>query len=141
MVRVREKHLRELCNTMFKAADVPESEAKIVSEILVDTSIHGVDSHGVSSILGGLRALPDYITRIKNKKFVPNAPIKILVDTPTTAMWDAGLGFGFVAGAKAMKAAIKKAKKYKMGSVGIMGSGAIGGLWWYSYQAAKNNMI
>jgi len=36
---------------------------------------------------------------------------------------DAGLGFGFVAGSKAMETAIKKAKKYKMGSVGIMGPG------------------
>lgn len=134
MVRVREKNLRELCDTIFKAADVPESEAKIVSEILVDTSIHGVDSHGV-------RAIPNYISRIKSKEFVPNTPIKILVDTPTTAMWDVGRNFGFVAGSKAMEAAIKKAKKYKIGSVGTMGSGPIGGLWWYSYQAAKNNMI
>jgi uncharacterized oxidoreductase len=134
MVRLREKPLRELCYSIFEAAGAPKDEAKTVSDILVDTSIHGVDSHGV-------RAIPGYIAGIKKKTLVPGTPLKTLVDTPTTAMWDAGLGFGFVAGAKAMETAIKKAKKYKMGSVGIMGPGHIGGLWWYSYQAAKNNMI
>jgi len=134
MVRLREKPLRELCYAIFEAAGAPKDEAKTVSDILVDTSIHGVDSHGV-------RAIPGYIAGIKKKTLVPGTPLKTLVDTPTTAMWDAGLGFGFVAGARAMETAMKKAKKYKMGSVGIMGPGHIGGLWWYSYQAAKNNMI
>jgi len=134
MVRVKEKPLRELCVTIFKNAGAPEDEARIVSDILVDTSIHGVDSHGV-------RAIPGYIGNIKKGTLVPGTPLKTLVDTPTTAMWDAGLGFGFVAGAKAMEVAIEKAKKYKMGSVGIEGPGHIGGLWWYSYQAAKENMI
>jgi len=134
MARLREKPLRELCYGIFEAAGAPKDEAKTVSDILVDTSIHGVDSHGV-------RAIPGYIAGIKKKTLVPGTPMKTLVDTPTTAMWDAGLGFGFVAGAKAMETAIRKAKKYKMGSVGIMGPGHIGGLWWYSYQAAKNNMI
>ena len=134
MVRLKEKPLRELCLAMFIAAGAPEDEAKIVADILVDTSIHGVDSHGV-------RAIPGYINGILKSTIVPGSPIKILRDTATTAMWDAGLGFGFVAGLKAMDVAIEKAKKYKMGSVGIMGRGHIGALYWYSLHAAKNNMI
>jgi uncharacterized oxidoreductase len=134
MARLKEKPLRQLCYSIFEVAGAPKNEAKIVSDILVDTTIHGVDSHGV-------RAIPGYIAGIKKKTLVPGTPLKTLVESPTTAMWDAGLGFGFVAGSKAMETAIKKAKKYKMGSVGIMGPGHIGGLWYYSYQAAKNNMI
>ncbi|MCK5403335.1 Ldh family oxidoreductase, partial [Candidatus Bathyarchaeota archaeon] len=131
---MKEKPLRELCLAMFIAAGAPEDEAKIVADILVDTSIHGVDSHGV-------RAIPGYINGILKSTIVPGSPIKILRDTATTAMWDAGLGFGFVAGLKAMDVAIEKAKKYKMGSVGIMGRGHIGALYWYSLHAVKNNMI
>jgi len=134
MVRLKEEPLRKLSLAMFMAAGASEDEAQIVTEILVDTSIHGVDSHGV-------RAIPGYINGIKKGTLVPGSPIKILRDTETTAMWDAGLGFGFVAGLKAMDVAIEKAKKYKMGSVGIMGRGHIGALYWYSYHAAKNNMI
>jgi LDH2 family malate/lactate/ureidoglycolate dehydrogenase len=139
MVRLKEEPLRKLSFTLFEAVGAPEDEAKIVSDILVDTSIHGVDSHGV-------RAIPGYIRGIQlgpeaPRALVPGTPIKTLVDTPTTAMWDADKGFGFVAGYKAMSTAIEKAKKYKMGSVGIKGTGHIGALYWYSYLAARNNMI
>ena len=79
MVRLKEKPLRELSLAMFIAAGAPEDEAKIVTDILVDTSIHGVDSHGV-------RAIPGYINGIKKHTLVPGSPIKILRDTETTAM-------------------------------------------------------
>jgi len=134
MVRFPEERLRRLGAAMFEAAGVSADEAKIVTDILVSTSLHGVDSHGV-------RAIPRYIDRIKEGKLAPGAPIEILVDTPTTAMWDAGPGFGFVAGKKAMEAAVEKARRYKMGSVGIKGTGHIGALYWYSMLAAGNDMI
>ena len=139
MVRVKEEPLRTLSFAIFKAVGASEEEAQIVSDILVDTSIHGVDSHGV-------RAIPGYIEAIKGgpnawNVLVPGSPIKTLHDTPTTAMWDAGPGFGFVAGYRAMTTAIDKAKKYKMGSVGLTGTGHIGALYWYSYLAAQNDMI
>lgn len=126
--------MRRLGVAMFEAAGAPSDEAEIVTEILVSTSLHGVDSHGV-------RAIPRYINGIKEKKIVPGTPIKVLVDTPTTAMWDAGLGFGFVVGKKAMETAIEKAEKYKIGSVGTKGPGHIGALYWYSMLAVKNDMI
>lgn len=134
MVRLYEKPLRELSIAMFQAVGTPKDEANLVSEVLVDTSLHGVDSHGV-------RAIPGYIQRIIKGTLVPGTPVKTLLDTYTTSMWDAGLGFGFVAGSRAMETAMKKAEGYKMGSVGLMGAGHIGALYWYSYKAAKNNMI
>jgi len=134
MVRLKEEPLRELSVAMFKAAGAPEDEARIVSDVLVDTSIHGVDSHGV-------REIPRYIEGIEEGTLVPGTPIKTLVDTETTAMWDVDLGFGFVAGFRAMLSAIEKARKYKIGSVGTKGRGHIGALYWYSLQAAENNMV
>lgn len=134
MVRIKEAYLRELTETIFKNIGAPEDEAKIVSDVLVDTSLHGVDSHGV-------RQIPRYVAGINAGTLVPGTPIKILLNTQTTAMWDAGSGFGFVAGYKAMETAVEKGKKYKMGSVGLKGTGHIGALYWYSYQAAKSNMI
>jgi uncharacterized oxidoreductase len=134
MVRVKEKALRKLSEVIFTAVGASDEEAQIVTDVLVDTSRHGVDSHGV-------RAIPGYITRIKEGKLVPRTPISILRDVKTTAMWDAGSGFGFVAGYKAMENAVEKAKKFKMGSVGLKGTGHIGALYWYSYQAVKKKMI
>lgn len=140
MVRVKETPLRALSTAIFLAAGASDEEAQIVSRILVDTSIHGVDSHGV-------RAIPGYIKKIneglnaERYPLVPGTPIQTLVETPTTAMWDAGPGFGFVAGYKAMQTAIDKARTYKMGSVGLTGTGHIGALYWYSNFAAQQNMI
>jgi uncharacterized oxidoreductase len=134
MVRVKEDGLRKLSNAMFTAAGASEKEAQIVTDVLVDTSRHGVDSHGV-------RAIPGYIARIKEGKLIPGTPISVLRDTATTAMWDAGSGFGFVAGYRAMERAVEKAKKFKIGSVGLKGTGHIGALYWYSYQAVKKKMI
>lgn len=134
MVLLREEPLRKLCVAIFNAAQTSDDEARIVSNILVDTSLRGIDSHGV-------RMIPRYITGIQKGTLIPGSPIKVLVDTPTTAMWDAGQGFGFVAGSKAMQTAIEKAREYKIGSVGTRGGGHTGALYWYSYQATKNNMI
>jgi LDH2 family malate/lactate/ureidoglycolate dehydrogenase len=134
MVRFPAEQLKKLGVAMFEAAGVPSEEAEIVTEILVSTSLHGVDSHGV-------RAIPRYIKGIKEGGIVPGTEIKVLVESPTTAMWDAGLSFGFVAGRKAMDAAIRKAEKYKMGSVGTKGPGHIGALYWYSMLDVEKDMI
>lgn len=139
MVRFSEDQLKRLGFAIFRAVGVPADEAEIVTEILVTTSLHGIDSHGV-------RAIPMYIETIKKGDEAyyplrPGTPIKVLVDTPTTAMWDAGAAFGFVVGKKAMETAIEKAKRYKFGSVGTTGTGHIGALHYYSLMAAKQDMI
>jgi LDH2 family malate/lactate/ureidoglycolate dehydrogenase len=126
--------LTKLSVEIFKAAGVSREEADIVTEILIDTSLHGIDSHGV-------RAIPGYIREIKEGKLKPGDPITVLRETPTTAMWNVRDGFGFVAAKKAMQAAIEKAKKQKIGSVGITGTGHIGALYYYSMMAAKEDMI
>jgi len=64
MVRLSEKQLRRLSFAMFKSVGVSNEEAAIVTDVLVSTSLHGVDSHGV-------RAIPRYIRRIKEGKLVP----------------------------------------------------------------------
>ncbi|MDQ1278948.1 MAG: hypothetical protein QG670_208 [Thermoproteota archaeon] len=134
MVRVREEPLRQLSEAIFKAVGTSEANARTVTDILVASSLHGVDSHGV-------RAIPGYINSIKKGQIKPNATIRFLRETETTAMLDDGGGFGFVAGKKAMAMAIVKAKKYKMGSVGVKGPGHIGALFYYSLMAVREDMI
>ena len=134
MVRIKEVPLKRLCIEIFRASGTRKAEAEIVSEILVATSLHGVDSHGVS-------AIPMYIESIRKGQLKPKAKITVLMETKTTAMLDDGGGFGFIVGKKAMEMAISKAKKYKMGSVGVKGPGHIGALFYYSMMAVKEDMI
>jgi LDH2 family malate/lactate/ureidoglycolate dehydrogenase len=134
MVRLREEQLRQLSVAIFRAAGASAREAKIVSKILVETSLFGVDSHGV-------RQIPIYVESIEKGELKPKATITISRETESTAMLNDGGGFGFTAGKKAMEMAIAKAKKYKIGSVGLKGPGHIGALYYYSLMAVRDNMI
>jgi uncharacterized oxidoreductase len=134
MVRLREEPLKRLSVAIFKAAGASEEEAETVSEILVATSLHGVDSHGV-------RAIPGYIDSIRKGRLKTKATITVLRETETTAMLDDGGGFGFVAGRRAMEMAIEKARRHRMGAVGVKGPGHIGALYYYSLMAVREDMI
>lgn len=119
---------------MFKAVGVPEDQARTVTEVLVATNIHGVDSHGVNRI-------PNYIRSVKSGRVAPSVTIKILKETPTTAMWDCAGGFGQVYAKMAMEDAIRKADAFRIGLVGTLGRGHIGALYYYAMMAVKHDMI
>jgi uncharacterized oxidoreductase len=125
--------LRTLGVTLFKAIGATDEQAETVTEILVDTSLHGIDSHGV-------RALPQYVRKMKRGQIRPDAEITVLRDTVTTALWTSLQQFGHVVAKKAMEEAIKKAETYKMGWVSTV-SPHIGALYYYSLLAAKKDMI
>jgi len=119
---------------MFKAVGVPEDQARTVTEVLVATNLHGVDSHGVSRI-------PSYVRSVKSGRVAPSVTIRVLKETPTTAMWDCAGGFGQVYAKMAMETAIKKADAFRIGLVGTLGRGHIGALYYYAMMAVKHDMI
>jgi len=133
-MRVKTEKMRSLGLDMLEAAGALKEEAEITMEILIDTSLRGIDSHGV-------RALPRYIAEKKRGTFKSADEIKIMRDLPVTAMWDVENVNGFVVGKKAMEAAIEKAKKYKIGAIGCYGPAHNGALYWYTTLAVKNDMV
>jgi len=138
MPNIQADKLRKLSLAIFMAAGTPQEESEMVVDNLIRTSLRGVDSHGV-------RAIPRYIQEIKTGLITPGVPIKVLKDTPTTAMWDNNNGFGFVAGRRAMETAIRKADGYRTGAVGTQnatgGDDHIGALYYYAEMAALKDMI
>jgi len=88
--------LRELSVKMFKAVGASDEQADIVPEILVDTSLFGIDSHGV-------RAVPGHVSSLKRGRIRPDAEITVLKDTLTTALWSSLHQFDHVVGKKAME--------------------------------------
>jgi len=138
MPNIQAEKLRKLCVAIFVAAGTSQEESEIVVDNLIRASLRGVDSHGV-------RAIPRYIQEVKTGRITPGAPIKVLKETPTTAMWDNNNGFGFVAGKKAMETAMRKADGYRIGTVGTQnstgGDDHIGALYYYAEMAALKDMI
>jgi LDH2 family malate/lactate/ureidoglycolate dehydrogenase len=133
MLIFQEEQWRKLGVKMFKVAGATDEQAETVTEILVKTSLHGIDSHGV-------RAIPNRIRNLKKGRISPDAEIWVLKDTLTTALWEGGKQFGHVVAKKAMETAIEKAESYRMGWVSTV-SQHIGALFYYSLMAAKKGMI
>lgn len=126
--------LREYCKDLFVKAGVPEDDAFIASDNLVDANLHGVDSHGVSRM--GI-----YLKRIREGVDKPVCNIEIDNELPATAALNANSSIGSAVGTRAMKMAIEKAKETGIAFVTVRGSNHIGTAAYYTRMAVEKNMI
>ena len=62
----------------FKGYGVPEEDAKICADVLLESDRRGIESHGCN------RFKPIYIDRIVKGTLLPVTEIEILKETPTT---------------------------------------------------------
>jgi len=116
-------------------AGIPEDDAKIIGDVLLQADKLGIDSHGVN------RLKPIYLDRIKDGILNPVTNFKIVREGPTTAVIDGQNGMGHVISFNAMRMAIEKAKKYGMGMVTVRNSSHYGFAGYYALMAASENMI
>ena len=119
----------------FKGYGVPEEDAKIVADILLESDKRGIESHGVN------RFKPIYLDRIKAGIQKPVTNFEILKETKTTAVVEGHDGMGQVIGHRCMEMAIRKAKEYGMGMVAARGSTHYGIAGYYVTMATKQNML
>ena len=120
---------------VFKAYGVPEEDAKICADVLLESDRRGIESHGCN------RFKPIYLDRIKNGTLLPKTEIEILKETPTTVVMDAHDGMGMVASYRMMEMLIEKASKYGMAGGTIMNSTHYGIAGYWSTMAEKAGMI
>ena len=119
----------------FKGYGIPEEDAKICADVLLESDKRGIESHGVN------RFKPIYLDRIRDGIQNPVTEFEILKETETTAVVDGHHGMGQVIGYKAMSMAIEKAKKYGMGMVAVRNSCHYGIAGYYASMAAKAGCI
>ena len=119
----------------FKGYGVPEEDAKICADVLLESDRRGIESHGCN------RFKPIYIDRIVKGTLKPVTEIEVLKDTPTTLVYDAHDGMGMVASYRMMEALIEKAKKYGMAGGAIRNSTHYGIAGYWTTMATKAGMI
>ena len=119
----------------FKGYGVPEEDAKICADVLLESDRRGIESHGCN------RFKPIYIDRIVKGTLKPVTEIEVLKDTPTTLVYDAHDGRGMVASYRMMEALIEKAKKYGMAGGAIRNSTHYGIAGYWTTMATKAGMI
>ena len=116
-------------------AGIPQEDAMIVGDALLQADKLGFDSHGVN------RLKSIYLDRIRDGIINPVTSYKIVKEGPTTAVIDGQNGMGQVVSYNAMKMAIEKAKKFGMGMVTVRNSNHYGFAGYYPLIAVKENMI
>jgi len=120
---------------VFKAYGVPEADAAICADVLLESDRRGIESHGCN------RFKPIYLDRIKNGTLLPVTKIDILKETPTTVVMDANNGMGMVASHKMMEMLIEKAKVYGLAAGAITNSTHYGIAGYWTTMAQKAGMI
>ncbi len=120
---------------VFKAYGVPEEDARICADVLLESDRRGIESHGCN------RFKPIYIDRIANGTLLPVTKIDILKETPTTVVMDANNGMGMVASHRMMEMLIEKAKQYGMAGGAICNSTHYGIAGYWTTMAEKAGMI
>lgn len=126
--------LRTLQRALYSAAGFPEDQANIVADHLVDANLYGHDSHGV------IRT-PGYIRSIRSGGIKPVGELKIVRETPVSAVIDAERTIGIVVAHRAMQMATDRALEHTIGAVAVHQSSHIGRLGDYPPKAAERNCI
>ena len=133
-VHVDFRTLKNFIRDVFIGVNVKRADADIIADVLITSDLRGIDSHGI-------QRCKMYYDRIKKGIYNTDTKIKIVRKSPTTAVIDGGCGLGPVIGYKAMKIAIKKAKKYGLGAVAVRNSTHFGIAGYYSLMAINEGMI
>lgn len=119
----------------FKAVGVPEEDARICADVLMESDRRGIESHGCN------RFKPIYIDRINAGIQKPVTEYEVIKETPTTLVVDAHDGMGMVASHKAMETIIEKAKTYGMAMAAIRNSTHYGIAGYWATMASNEGMI
>lgn len=134
MPSIQASALKALIGEILEAAGVPSDIAALVAASLVDSSLKGVDSHGVMRI-------SKYINEIGSGWTSPSGRPEIIRETATTAIVSGNRGLGIFAMHEATELAVSKAKEAQVAVVGLTNTTHTGRLGWYCEAAAKHHAL
>lgn len=126
--------VRKFTEKIFIALGCSNQDAKLSADVLINADLCGVDSHGVARLSG-------YVRLYDNGRLNPKPNIKIIHESPSTAVIDGDRGLGLVVAPYAMKIAIKKAKKAGSGWISVQNSNHFGIAGYHASLALKEDMI
>jgi len=135
MTRVVDKiQVKNIFTQLFKRIKVKKKIYEPVIDKLIETSLRGVDSHGI-------RLMPHYIRATITGRINPDPDFRFKKTASSTMVMDADHTYGITAGVRAMGEVIKMARKSGVGIVVVKNSSHFGAAGIYGLMAAKKNMI
>ncbi len=119
---------------IFQKIGCPENDARQAADALLSADLRGIDSHGVARLSG-------YVRLWEAKRINSMPDIRIVHESPSTAVVDGDSGLGLVIAPKAMDIAIEKAKLCGTGWVAVKNSNHFGIAGYHAMKALQHDMI
>lgn len=116
--------LTEFAAAALRRRGVPDGDATIVAESLVDAELRGRRTHG-------LMRLPFLLRRLDAGLIDPRPRMEVREARPAVALLDAGNALGAVAGVRAVELASARARAQGVGVVAVRHSNHLGALGFY----------
>jgi L-2-hydroxycarboxylate dehydrogenase (NAD+) len=128
------KYLFDFTKSVFMKMGCPEHDSDVIAEVFLAAEIRDHASHGMIRI-------KDYYELWKAGRINVKPSVKIVHETPSTAVVDGDNSVGMVAARRSMEIAIEKAKIAGTGWVATRNSNHFGIAGYYAMMALKSNMI
>lgn len=119
---------------LFNAMGASDDDAKIAAEVLISADLRGIDSHGVSRLVG-------YADLWESGRINMSPDVKIIRENKSTFTIDGDSGLGLVVAPMAMDIAIERAKAYGSGWAAIQNSNHFGIAGYHAMKALPQDMI
>jgi L-2-hydroxycarboxylate dehydrogenase (NAD+) len=128
------QQLHLFTQNIFRSIGLTEADAKLATDVLLSADLRGIDSHGVARLSG-------YVRLWEAGRINATPDIRIVHETPSTAVVDGDRGLGLVVGPKAMDIIIQKAKQVGTGWVSVKNSNHFGIAGYHAMMALTHDMI
>ncbi|MBB3839263.1 LDH2 family malate/lactate/ureidoglycolate dehydrogenase [Runella defluvii] len=128
------EQLRTFTKNIFQSIGFSEEDATLAATVLIAADLRGVDSHGIARLAG-------YVRLFDHGRLNPTPTIKIVHQTPSTAVVDGDAGVGLVVGPKTMEIVIEKAKNVGSGWISVQNSNHFGIAGYHAMLALPHDMI
>src|SRR6185436_8206789 len=132
--RIDPERLIDFATAVYAGKGVPEPDARLIADTLVQADLWGHQSHGV------LR-LGWYWERIRNGVMKPVTQPEFVTDAGSIAVIDGHDGVGHVLTMLATKEAVKRAKAHGIGAVAVRNSNHFGTCMYYTFTGAREGCV
>lgn len=128
------KDLERFTVAVFLSMGYAGEDARQATSVLMSADLRGIDSHGVARLTG-------YVRLWEAGRANPKPVIKIIRETPGTAVIDGDKGLGLVVAPKAMEIAMQKAQEVGTGWVSVKNSNHFGIAGYHAMLGLEKEMI
>lgn len=126
--------LQSFTESVLLSMGCSADDARLATEVLLSADLRGIDSHGIARLSG-------YVRLWEAKRINPAPVVRVVHETPSTAVVDGDAGLGLVVAPRAMEIAIEKARNAGTGWVSVRNSNHFGIAGYHAMKGLQYDMI